>query len=90
MRRIPLLEGLRIAKRHKLTPLEIEVDDFSDILPLMVNENTKFRNILYDCRDLLQLLENPPIRHTFREANSVADAFTREDANMDIQTMYLL
>ncbi|WMV34275.1 hypothetical protein MTR67_027660 [Solanum verrucosum] len=65
---IALLQGIRIALERGLVPLEVNVD-CKEIITLIQGEHPTYENILTDCRDLLQILGNPPIHHDFRETN---------------------
>ncbi|WMV51750.1 hypothetical protein MTR67_045135 [Solanum verrucosum] len=79
---IAFLQGLRIALERGLVPLEVNVD-CKEIKTLIRGEHPTYGNILFDCRDLLHRLGNPPVHHIFRETNQVADALAKEGAKMD-------
>lgn len=66
---------------YRLIPLEINVD-CSDILLLIKNEKSKYANINFYGRNLLHQLGNLLIKYTYREVNSVANAFAKEGAKM--------
>lgn len=58
--------------------------DCNDIILFMLNNNSKFFNIIVECRDLLQQLGNPSIRHNYHEANKVTNTLTKAGVNMHI------
>lgn len=81
---LALIQVLKLAVTRNLTPIEINVD-CQDLISLIFNNiSSKYNNMLIDCRDLLHQLWNPPIEHSYRETNSVADAQAKEGANMYI------
>lgn len=57
---LALVQGLKLAISRNLMPLEINVD-YEDIVLLIFNNiESKYSNILYECRALLQQMGNPP------------------------------
>lgn len=52
------------------------------LLALITKSHPNYNNIILDCRDLFQQLENPPITHSYRETNRVADQLAKEGAGL--------
>ncbi|OIT00279.1 hypothetical protein A4A49_59886, partial [Nicotiana attenuata] len=70
MELLALKTGLAFDKKN--FNLEIEMDT-TDIFCLLDNDTCSiYSNLVTECRSLLKKLQNPPIRHNFREGNKVA------------------
>lgn len=52
-------------------PLAIETDSI-EIINLLENDSLIYASIINDCELLMQKMENPVIRHKFRDGNNVA------------------
>lgn len=81
---LALIQGLKIAFSRNLKPLEINVDCQVIISLIYENIDSKYTNVLVDCRNLFHQIGSPPISHSYRKTNSIADALAREGANMYI------
>ncbi|XP_070013605.1 uncharacterized protein [Nicotiana sylvestris] len=67
-----LKTGLQLASDKKIVNVEIETDA-TDIFCLLENDTCSICfNLVFECRSLLKKLQNPLIRHNFREGNKVA------------------
>ncbi|KAG5589952.1 hypothetical protein H5410_040466 [Solanum commersonii] len=53
-------KGLTIAVQHNLTPIEISID-CTDIIQMLLNDHPSYSTLLYDCREILWQLGNPPV-----------------------------
>ncbi|OIT23184.1 hypothetical protein A4A49_57177, partial [Nicotiana attenuata] len=72
MELLALKSGLQLALDKKLVDIEIETDA-TDVISLLNNDTCSiYTNLVIECRSLLRKLQNPPIRHNFREGNKVA------------------
>ncbi|OIT00921.1 putative ribonuclease h protein, partial [Nicotiana attenuata] len=69
---LALLQGLRCAVQHNLTPLNVEIDA-KEVIRLLTNNNILHANLLSDCRHLLKQLHDPTVSHAYREQNRLAD-----------------
>ncbi|KAH0739058.1 hypothetical protein KY290_037763 [Solanum tuberosum] len=54
-----LMQGLRIALARGLLPLEVNIDR-KELITFIENDHPSHTNMLFDCRDLLRHLGNPP------------------------------
>ncbi|KAH0687200.1 hypothetical protein KY284_017753 [Solanum tuberosum] len=70
-------QGLKLALIRGLMPLEINTD-CQELISIIINDHPSYSNMFLDCKDLLRRLGSPPIQHSFRETNRVADALARE------------
>ncbi|XP_009781304.1 uncharacterized protein [Nicotiana sylvestris] len=67
-----LLRGLKMAFTHNLTPLQIHMDA-KEVINL-INTNYSLKSaIAFDCSFHIHQLNNPPLSHTYRDQNIVAD-----------------
>ncbi|KAH0641622.1 hypothetical protein KY289_032596 [Solanum tuberosum] len=82
-----LMQGLRIALARGLLPLEVNID-CKKFITFIENDHPSYTNMIFDCRDLLGRLGNPPIQHTFREANRVADALARDGSKINQANLF--
>lgn len=49
-----------------------------------MNSNDRYyQNLVDDCRELLQEMEDSPLKHIFREANEVADKLAKKGSSFD-------
>ncbi|KAF3631896.1 putative Cysteine/Histidine-rich C1 domain family protein [Capsicum annuum] len=71
-----LQEGLRMAILHNLSPMEIESDS-TELRNLLHYPFPPYTDIVNACRSMLKSLGNPVVRHSFRQANRVADILSR-------------
>ncbi|KAH0730097.1 hypothetical protein KY289_001285 [Solanum tuberosum] len=69
--------GLMLADSLKLGNLEIETD-LSEILQLMDHAKPPYDVIISVCRSLLKKLQNPVVRHSYRQGNYVADILAKQ------------
>lgn len=76
---LSLMQGLKITMDQNLTPLKIATDS-TEVIDMLHNGLLAYEPIIYECRQLMQQLRNPLIRHTFREQNKVVDALAKEGA----------
>uniref|UniRef100_A0A1U7XD92 Uncharacterized protein LOC104236586 n=1 Tax=Nicotiana sylvestris TaxID=4096 RepID=A0A1U7XD92_NICSY len=81
-----LIQGLQLALKHNLVPLEVEVNS-KDIIRLLTSNNVATNNLISDCRYLLDRLGKPIVLYAYREQNSVADKLAKEDYNFGIQSV---
>ncbi|XP_075077395.1 uncharacterized protein LOC142164114 [Nicotiana tabacum] len=72
MELLALKTGLQLACEKNFLSLEIETDA-TDIIHMHDRDTcSMYSNLVTECKSLLKKLENPPIRHNFREGNKVA------------------
>lgn len=67
-----LLRGLQMALAYHLTLLQIHMDAH-EVINMINNNNSLNSAILFECRFLIHQLNSPPLSHTYREQNIVAD-----------------
>lgn len=77
-----LHEGLKLAHRFNLFPLEIETDS-TEAINAINNGHAILNNVIYSCRSLMHQEKGLLLRHNFRQRNSVADALAKEAKNQD-------
>lgn len=75
---LAILEGLRLAITHHLSPIEINSDS-SNAIDMITSNHLGYCNIILECRYLIQSLGSPILRHTSREKNRVACALARTE-----------
>lgn len=56
---LALVQGLKIVVKHNLVPLEINIDCLT-LISLIKLKDSKYENVIVDCRDLLRQLGNSP------------------------------
>ena len=71
-----LVDGLKLVVDCCIVPIEIELDSIEAIEALENSQPIYMRKINHS-RLLMKRLGNPPIRHSFRQANKVADFLSR-------------
>lgn len=71
-----LLQGLQLAKDNNFTTIEIETDS-TDLMEALHHAQPLYASISNSCRLLMKKLGNPVIRHSFRQANQVADFLSK-------------
>ncbi|KAH0702465.1 hypothetical protein KY285_016743 [Solanum tuberosum] len=54
-----LMQGLKIALVRGLLPLEVNID-CKELITFIENDHPSYTNMLFDCKDLLRRLGNPP------------------------------
>lgn len=79
---IPLVQGLKLAHQHHLTPLEINTDCHIILDILKLTNHTKYWNVILIAGIFYTPWGTPPITHVYREANNVADALAKEGAKL--------
>ncbi|OIS96550.1 hypothetical protein A4A49_51650 [Nicotiana attenuata] len=67
-----LIKGLSLAAQLRLQPLQVEIDA-KEVITLLDNQNSRYSNLIMDCRYLLETLHDPVVTHAYREQNCVAD-----------------
>nr|XP_009802861.1 PREDICTED: uncharacterized protein LOC104248321 [Nicotiana sylvestris]XP_016462304.1 PREDICTED: uncharacterized protein LOC107785498 [Nicotiana tabacum] len=67
-----LIKGLSLAAQLRLLPLQVEIDA-KEVITLLDNQNSRYSNLILDCRYLLGTLHDPVVNHAYREQNCVAD-----------------
>ncbi|XP_019235506.1 PREDICTED: uncharacterized protein LOC109215848 [Nicotiana attenuata] len=77
-----LQEGLKLAHRFMLFPLEIETDS-TDVIKAIENGHATLNNVIFFCRSLMFQLKDLVLRHNFRERNRVTDALAKDAKNED-------
>ncbi|WMV20669.1 hypothetical protein MTR67_014054 [Solanum verrucosum] len=82
-------KGLTIALQYNLTPIEINID-CTYIIQMLLNDHPSYSTLLYDCRELLRQLGNPPGQHNFREQNQVTDCLATEWAKLTKANSFVL
>nr|XP_009773160.1 PREDICTED: uncharacterized protein LOC104223422 [Nicotiana sylvestris] len=73
-----LKSGLQIAKHHNFLSLEFETNATEIPQLLSYNNYSLYSNLVNECKLLLKELENPLIRHNFREGNRLAHVLAME------------
>ncbi|KAK4739250.1 hypothetical protein R3W88_002947 [Solanum pinnatisectum] len=73
--------GLILADSLKLGNPEIETDS-AEILQLLDHAKPPYDIIISDCRSLLRKLQNPVVRHSFRQGNYVADILAKQGSRL--------
>ncbi|MCD7454077.1 hypothetical protein HAX54_023438 [Datura stramonium] len=68
--------GLHLALSFNFFPLEVETDSI-EVLQNLDYPHLIFNSMVDSCRLLLKKLRNSPLRHSFQEANKVADFLAR-------------
>ncbi|OIT40651.1 hypothetical protein A4A49_61144 [Nicotiana attenuata] len=58
--------------------------DCKELTKLMNSNDGYYQNLVDDCRGLLQEMEDPPLKHIFREANKVADKLAKKGSSSDV------
>lgn len=76
-----LVKGLRVAKLHNLTPIEISID-CKEVISYLKVDHPSYSNILSDCRDLIKQMGMPPVHHSYQEENKVADILAKEGVKL--------
>ncbi|KAK4713660.1 hypothetical protein R3W88_019567 [Solanum pinnatisectum] len=76
-----LVNGLRLAILHNLTPIEVSID-CKEVIQYLKDDHLSYSNILSDCRDLIKQLGMPQVQHNYREENKVADILANEGAKL--------
>ncbi|KAH0714996.1 hypothetical protein KY284_007901 [Solanum tuberosum] len=71
-----LLEGLKIVADCSIVPIEIELDS-SEVIEALEDTQPIYATKMNSCRLLMKRLGNPLVRHSFRQANKVADFLSR-------------
>ena len=46
--------------------------------------NLVIKPLLFDCRSLMQMFDNPVVQHAYREANQCTDALTNLSLNSEV------
>ncbi|OMP01064.1 reverse transcriptase [Corchorus capsularis] len=80
-----LRDGLTLAVDHGISFLDIAVDA-KNVISLLNDadiDTHPLGNIIYDCRKLMERIQNIKISHSFREANQAADAFANRGRMLD-------
>ncbi|MCE3050351.1 hypothetical protein HAX54_047032 [Datura stramonium] len=72
-----LEHGLLCIISHKISPIEIETDSI-EALKHLGYTNQLYESTVISCSSLLRGLRNPPIRHSFCQANKVAHVLSRQ------------
>ncbi|OIT40116.1 putative ribonuclease h protein [Nicotiana attenuata] len=81
-----LIKGLSLALEMQLIPLEVETDAH-EVITLLDTDNSKYTNLICDCRHLLGMLHNLPVRHAYKEQNGIADQLAKLGIRMQDQAM---
>ena len=84
-----LKDGLSLALSLGFSLISIELDAEMVVL-LLKNPSTVnlvMEPLLSDCRNLLQLFDNPVMQHVYREANQCADALATLGLNLHVPFM---
>ncbi|MCD7455544.1 hypothetical protein HAX54_028570 [Datura stramonium] len=76
-----LEHGHQLVHAQKLLPVEIETD-VVEVLQCLDHAHPTYIPVVESFRSLLRKLENPPLRHSFREANKVADILSKQGAKL--------
>lgn len=77
-----ILTGLQLANDKGIKKIVIRSDSNSVVNMLKGQRNrgrngSRMRNIINDCRDLINKIEEAKVMHVFREHNQVADAMAK-------------
>lgn len=71
-----------------ITAIEIASDSMETIS--LINEETvSCSNIFLECRELVQKLKSPPIKHHRRKQNQVADLLAKEGARLESNGVFV-
>ncbi|OIT03423.1 hypothetical protein A4A49_57577, partial [Nicotiana attenuata] len=79
---LALLHGVKLALTKKLFPLVTETDCL-ELINLLKYNNCLYQNLIDDCRYLLRKVNDPQLKHVFREANGVADLLAKNGCSLD-------
>ncbi|OIS98624.1 hypothetical protein A4A49_60972, partial [Nicotiana attenuata] len=66
----------------ELFPLVIETDCL-ELINLLKSNNCLYQNLIDDCRYLLRKVNDPQLKHVFKEANGVADLIAKKGCSLD-------
>ncbi|OIT37588.1 hypothetical protein A4A49_55117 [Nicotiana attenuata] len=78
-----LWQGLKIALEHNSHLYKSESDS-EQVLRMLNKGNLHYNSIIFECKSLMEQLENPALGHNFRELNRVADLLAKEGADMKL------
>ncbi|XP_016581768.1 uncharacterized protein LOC107879187 [Capsicum annuum] len=78
-----LKEGLNLALDQNLKPLDICIDSM-EVINMLHHGNSLYNLNIFECKSLLESLGNPPVYHTYREKNRVADWMAKQDSKLDL------
>ncbi|OIT35126.1 hypothetical protein A4A49_60188, partial [Nicotiana attenuata] len=79
---LALLHGVKLALTENLFPLVLETDCL-ELINLLKSNNCLYQNLIDDCRYLLRKVNDPQLKHVFREANGVADLLAKNGCSLD-------
>lgn len=77
-----LKEGLKLELKQNLKPLEVCIDSM-EIIRMLHQCNLLYDSVVNECKCLLGSLGNPPVYHTYREQNRVADMLAKQGSKRD-------
>lgn len=72
-----LHEGLLLAVKFDLFPLEIDTDSI-EVIHAINNGRATLTNLIESCRLLMHQKKGLLLRHSFRQGNAVADALAKD------------
>ncbi|KAH0707319.1 hypothetical protein KY290_010438 [Solanum tuberosum] len=76
-----LLDNLKIATDCSIVPIEIELDSI-EVIEALEDTQSIYASKINSYRLLMKRLGNPLVRHSFRQANKVADFLSRLDTKL--------
>ncbi|OIT29328.1 hypothetical protein A4A49_64919 [Nicotiana attenuata] len=76
-----LIKGLSLAAQLRLLPLQVEIDA-KEVITLLDNRNSRYSNLILDCRYLLGTLHDPVVTRAYMEQNCVADNLAKLGSRM--------
>lgn len=77
MELIALQQGLQLAAELHHWPLEVETDS-TEVIQLLEQHHPIYQSLINSCRCLLKRLGNLLVRHSFRQANTIAHLLAKE------------
>lgn len=81
-----LIKGSSLAVQMQLLPLEMKTD-VQEVITLLETNNSKYTDLICDCRHVLRMLHDPVVRHAYREQNGVADQLAKLGSRMQDDAM---
>lgn len=78
-----------MAVSNNFMPLEVNIDS-TKVIHSINKGNLVYETTVCECRSLLTALGHPPVNHSYREANRVADKLAKEASKMNEATTNFL
>lgn len=81
-------EGLQIATKYGLFPLEVETDS-TEVIKAIHQNHLVFTNIILACRSLMHHRKDLLLQHNFKEGNQVAHILAKNATTESYRQLYL-